>query len=945
MKRQRRGVYLQKIWFFTAVGLLTLLLLQPVVTLWAQTTEEAAARLYLPLVVQNSDPSQATESDTLILGAAGTSILGDEVWTDTNANGIQDIGERGVAGVTVTLLTGCSGTTVAATRTTNVNGTYLFGALDAGQYRIQATAPAGFIFSPKDAILDDDYDSDVNAAGISDCVTLAVGEENYRVDVGLTSGVAPTPTNTPPPAPTNTPTLVGPTNTPTPIAPTNTPTPVGPTNTPPPSGTALIGDRVWNDLNVNGVQDIGERGVANVTLDLLAGCSGVTVITGRTTNVNGAYSFANLAAGQYRVRIVIPSGFSVTFKDAIQDDDYDSDFEFTGESICITLLAGEQNGRIDAGITQGVVPTPTPTNTPTPIPPTATPTPTNTPTPIGPTATPTRSGTGILGDRVWNDVNVNGVQDIGEPGVAGVTVDLLVGCTGTAVAATRTTNANGSFTFSNLADDQYRLRVTRPSGYSITIQDAIPDDDYDSDMDANGVSFCITLGVGEQNGRVDAGITQGVVPTPTPTPTRGPVACPGNLVTNGSFESGFANWQIGSYTTAQLTLTNDAFGGTQAALLRGPGGVFISQPLAVIPGAAYTLRVYGKTNNGAIFHSAGLNFYDNNSNRVGQVFARVTAGVYQEMTASIPIPAGVVFAEAYLYTDGGANYFADDLCVTSVGGPTPTPTPSGNSTLGDRIWNDLNTNGVQDIGERGLANVRVDLLSTCNGATVLQTRQTNSIGTYLFANIASGQYRIRVTTLSGYNFTLRDAISDDQYDSDVDSSGVSACITLAAGQENYDVDAGLTQGSVPTPTNTPAGPTATPTPLPTATPIPTATPTPFGTGNAILGDRVWSDTNANGVQDIGERGVAGVTVELLTGCSGTTVVRTRTTNSNGDYLFSTLPAGQYRIRVVPPAGRTFSPQDAILDDDYDSDVNSSGVSSCVTLGATEENYRLDTGLL
>jgi hypothetical protein len=265
--------------------------------------------------------------------------------------------------------------------------------------------------------------------------------------------------------------------------------------------------------------------------------------------------------------------------------------------------------------------------------------------------------------------------------------------------------------------------------------------------------------------------------------------------------------------------------------------------------------------------------------------------------------------------------------------------------LGDRVWNDLNTNGVQDIGERGLANVRVDLLSTCSGATVLQTRQTNSIGTYLFANIASGQYRIRVTTLSGYNFTLRDAISDDQYDSDVDSSGVSACITLAVGQENYDVDAGLTQGSVPTPTSTPAGPTATPTPLPTATPIPTATPTPFGTGNAILGDRVWSDTNGNGVQDIGERGVAGVTVELLTGCSGTTAVRTRTTNSNGDYLFSTLPAGQYRIRVVPPAGRTFSPQDAILDDDYDSDVNSSGVSSCVTLGATEENYRLDTGLL
>ena len=922
MKKQGRGICLQKIWVSTVAFVVSLLLVQPVITLWAQSTTAPTTQLYLPLVVQGSDPTLTTAPDTLVLAAAGTGILGDRVWNDTNANGVQDIGERGVAGITLLLLTGCSGTTVAATRTTNVNGDYLFSALDAGQYRLQTTAPGGFIFSPKDAIVDDDYDSDVDATGVSDCITLAAAEENYRVDVGLTSGVAPTPTNTP---------LQPATNTPTPLGPTNTPTPVAPTNTPLPGGTAILGDRVWNDLNVNGVQDIGERGVAGVALQLLAGCSGATVVTSKNTNANGEFTFANLAAGQYRVRITIPSGFAVTLRDTIPDDDYDSDFEPTGESICITLLAAEENYRVDAGITQGAVPTLTPTNTFTPVPPTVTPTPTNTPTPLGPTATPTRSGTGILGDRVWNDLNVNGVQDVGERGVAGVPVDLLVGCTGTAVMATRNTNANGEFTFSNLADDQYRLRVTKPTGYSITIQDAIDDDDYDSDMDPTGVSPCLILGVGEQNFRVDAGITQGVVPTPTPPPTRGPVACPGNLVVNGSFEASFANWQIGVYTTAQLTLTSDAFGGTQAALLQGSGGVFISQPIAIIPNANYTLRAYGKSTNGLVFHSVGLNFYDNNSNRVGQAFARVTAATYQQVTATLATPAGAVFAEVYLYTDGGVAYFGDDLCVTYTGGPTATPTPSGNSTVGDRVWHDLNTNGVQDIGERGLANVRVDLLSTCSGTTLLQTRQTNSNGEYLFANIANGQYRIRVTALGGYTFTLRDAIGDDQYDSDVDSSGVSACLTLAAGQENYDVDAGLTQGAVPTPTNTPAGPTATPTPI--------------GSGSAIVGDRVWTDTNANGVQDIGERGVAGVTVELLAGCSGTTVLRTRTTNANGDYLFSTLAAGQYRIRVVAPSGRIFTLQAAIPDDDYDSDVGSNGISSCVTVGASEENYRLDAGLL
>ena len=112
-----------------------------------------------------------------------------------------------------------------------------------------------------------------------------------------------------------------------------------------------------------------------------------------------------------------------------------------------------------------------------------------------------------------------------------------------------------------------------------------------------------------------------------------------------------------------------------------------------------------------------------------------------------------------------------------------------------------------------------------------------------------------------------------------------------------------------------------------------------------MGDRIWNDTNANGVQDIGERGVAGVTVELLAGCTGTTVARTRITNANGDYLFTTLAPGQYRLHVVAPVGRTFSPQDVIDDDDYDSDVNSGGISSCITLGATEGNYRVDAGLL
>ena len=60
-----------------------------------------------------------------------------------------------------------------------------------------------------------------------------------------------------------------------------------------------------------------------------------------------------------------------------------------------------------------------------------------------------------------------------------------------------------------------------------------------------------------------------------------------------------------------------------------------------------------------------------------------------------------------------------------------------------------------------------------------------------------------------------------------------------------------------------------------------------------VGDRVWRDANANGVQDAGEPGLAGVPVTLFDS-SGATVATT-TTDGAGRYLFDRLPAGTYRL--------------------------------------------------
>jgi hypothetical protein len=65
--------------------------------------------------------------------------------------------------------------------------------------------------------------------------------------------------------------------------------------------------------------------------------------------------------------------------------------------------------------------------------------------------------------------------------------------------------------------------------------------------------------------------------------------------------------------------------------------------------------------------------------------------------------------------------------------------------------------------------------------------------------------------------------------------------------------------------------------------------------SATIGDTVWSDENANGIQDNGEKGIAGATVRLT--LPDATTIDT-VTNANGLYLFSGLEAGTYKSELI-----------------------------------------------
>ena len=94
-------------------------------------------------------------------------------------------------------------------------------------------------------------------------------------------------------------------------------------------------------------------------------------------------------------------------------------------------------------------------------------------------------GSPAIGDLVWDDTDGDGIQDAGETGHAGVTVELRKKSDDSLVATT-TTNAAGLFSFSNPASATYYLQFAAPAGYSFTLADQGSEDTLDSDAGAGG---------------------------------------------------------------------------------------------------------------------------------------------------------------------------------------------------------------------------------------------------------------------------------------------------------------------------------------------------------------------------------------------------------------------------------------------------------------------------
>ncbi|GIV87664.1 MAG: hypothetical protein KatS3mg055_0182 [Chloroflexus sp.] len=594
-----------------------------------------------------------------------------------------------------------------------------------------------------------------------------------------------------------------------------------------------------------------------------------------------------LTPGSYTVTVTAPSGY--LFTAANQGDDLgDSDADASGVMASTMLESGEADLTWDAGLYRPAT----------------------------------------IGDRVWRDTNGNGVQDLGESGIDGVTVTLS-GTTGVGVVVnqTATTSGGGLYSFTNLAPGTYQITVTAPGGEVFTYRDitaaevAGATDANDSDADAGGVMIATTLESGENDLTWDAGL---VIP-----------ASVGDFVWedlngNGVQEAGepvFAN------VTVEL-------------IGAGRDRTF---------GTADDTLATTTTNSGGIYG-----------------FTNLQPGLYR-VRFTRPNGYGFTVGDAASATDatdsdvpGGVSATATTITVDLESGENDPTWDAGLYqllSLGNRVWNDVNNNGQLDTGENGIDGVTVRLYRDLNGdgdvndageTTPVATTTTGNGGYYLFSGLVQGDYLAEVVLPSGYV-------------SSTGTNGSASGLEPApdANSNNTDSDDNGTQsGGVVRSTIVQLRPGSEPTdesdPLPATMTDPARNENSnltvdFGLFSpARLGNLVWFDRDANGVQDGGdETGVSEVQVQLFRDDDGTlgqsagdSLIASTTTDASGVYGFGYLiPANNYYLVFDLPTGYVRSPRDQGGNDATDSDPDqTSGVTTPITLVAGQTDLTWDAGL-
>ncbi|MGB0983837.1 MAG: SdrD B-like domain-containing protein [Saprospiraceae bacterium] len=256
------------------------------------------------------------------------------------------------------------------------------------------------------------------------------------------------------------------------------------------------------------------------------------------------------------------------------------------------------------------------------------------------------------------------------------------------------------------------------------------------------------------------------------------------------------------------------------------------------------------------------------------------------------------------------NYTDDKGCSAEYKQTLALSGCSASTMIGNYVWRDDNRNGIQDGGEPPLSGVPVYLYDADDPTSALSSTITDVNGYYQFKPIPSGNYRVGFGNPYNYDVTTKNEGNDNEVDSDIDPSTLQTdALLIGNGDSVATVDAGF---------------------MPMQ----------------LIGNKVWSDANGNGIQEGGEVGIEGVTVSLYK--VGGILQESITTNASGLFEFRVEPGDYY---IVFDASTNISginyvgvPQNAGSDTNIDSDADiNNGQTGNFTLVAGADRLDIDAG--
>ncbi|MBN1120939.1 MAG: Cna B-type domain-containing protein [Anaerolineae bacterium] len=782
------------------------------------TVDTADADLPANYTVGTTNPVELTPilagSNEINFGFDPNGEIHGSVWDDANNDGVRNLGETGIGSVTIQLRNG-AGVVIAST-TTAADGSYSFTGLPDGSYTVVEIDPAGYLSTT------------VNSR------PAAVSSGSIVTDIDFGDRVAP----------------------------------------------GAISGEVWNDNGGtgsgtagNGTRDGDEAGIGSVTVQLIRDANnsntydaGDTLVSTTTTATSGSYSFTNLPPGEYLVIETDPSGYYST----------------TPNSLDVTVAAGTTSTGVDFGDQY--------------------------PPPPG----------SVIG-VVWNDYNGDGVRDPGEPGIAGVSVVVTDGVN----TYNLVTDAGGVYSQLSVVPGTYTVTETDPAGFTSTTPNSVPGvvvtsgasstvefGDQGSPGTISGTVFDDIDGGGTQNAG-EPGIASVTVALYKDTNGSG-VYDPtidtlvDTATTDGTGSYSFASVAPGSYIVVETDPAgyNSTTSNEVSVILPAAGaasanfGDQLPATTGSISGVLWEERGADTTFNSPDVGVAGVNVYlyndfdgdgDLDDDDDGVIDAENTAvattttgpgGNYaftglangNYITVYEP-PQGYTPLDAPGSTSGPENPNGTlDLADVSRAATVASSNVSGvdlgmqvdPGALSGQVWNDLNGDGVINVGELPLSGVTINLYYDANGngifeaaelAAPVRTTLTALNGTYSFPSNIPGNYLVEEIDPAGYTSSTSNNVQ----------------VTIQPGNSkivNFGDQTTQTQG--------------------------------------LISGNVFDDVDNSGT-DNGEAGIAGVTLTLTDGVS----TYTTATDANGDFSFTNIPNGSWTLTETNPAGYTSTTPDSV----------------------------------